>query len=908
LDDFSVGANIALAIELQGRKATNEEVNKILQTLDLDGYGSRRTNELSGGQKQRIAIARALVKNPDIILADEPTGALDSKTGLQIFEILKKLSKEKLVLVVSHDREFAESFGDRVIELADGQIISDISKTAIKKDLDSVNVQYDKKEGLIVKEGYQLTVDDLALINKYLLSEKNLSITTKKSDQLHIQEVFVETPKKAGPKVYVDEFKMIKSRLPSRMAFVMGASGLNHKKFRLFMTIVLSLVAFGLFGVADSLAAYNRVDATVNSIIDGKITSVALSKRKTIEDEMSNYPRQLDLSLAKSDIEYLNSSIGKETELAFKPIFAAGARGSQSPFYIGSNYSPSNNLTYNSYYLDAISGLAEFTSEELTSLGYTLLGNSRLPTNDDEIAVTKYIFEHFAAKGYSIAEEGTLPIDIKADNLNNPSDLIGKYIFLNSNNLPGSLKLKVVGVVDTHFETERYEELKTSITELANYFLLQEFTTTVNYGYHGLGFVNPGYIDTLIALQDTTGIEIGKNAYLHYYTEDSNMYFAANNINILENYETDQLFFFGEQKTCLAKNEIIVAASSFINNDATEYTIGDFTGTLQQYENALMNDLIMDYAITNYLVAESRGFYEAFYRDIVLSTEEKINGYFEYLYYGRGYQENHYGDKSGDEFYMEVLEQFRPIFESFSPIAVIKEYYNFLFYRQDTGDATIVGFLKDTNDYYEYSTMIVDDDLYEDIALYEKIEPYKYALAKMPSNRAAIKKIAQFCLTMSEDSIESPLQNSATPMLEMANDLVESVAALFIYIGLGFAIFSALMLSNFIGSSVAYKKREIGILRAVGARSSDVFRIFFNESALVALINFVLASIATYMAVYYINASLRTDIGLSITIFNFSVRQIALLLLISFFVAFVASFLPVYRIARKKPVDAISNK
>ena len=108
LEEFTVGANIALAIELQGRKATDEEISKILRQVDLDGFGDRKPNELSGGQKQRVAIARALVKNPQIIMADEPTGALDSNTGKQVFDTLKKLSEEKLVIVVSHDREFAE--------------------------------------------------------------------------------------------------------------------------------------------------------------------------------------------------------------------------------------------------------------------------------------------------------------------------------------------------------------------------------------------------------------------------------------------------------------------------------------------------------------------------------------------------------------------------------------------------------------------------------------------------------------------------------------------------------------------------------------------------------------------------------------------------------------------------------
>ena len=178
LDELNVGANIALAIELQGRKATNEEINEILETLDLAGYGKRRINELSGGQKQRIAIARALVKKPEIILADEPTGALDSETGKQLFNTLKKLSEEKLVIVVSHDRETAETYGDRIIELSDGKIIKDVTKVAksVINDEFEQATKFNNENDLLVKEGYELTLEDLALINEHLKQNESLNI------------------------------------------------------------------------------------------------------------------------------------------------------------------------------------------------------------------------------------------------------------------------------------------------------------------------------------------------------------------------------------------------------------------------------------------------------------------------------------------------------------------------------------------------------------------------------------------------------------------------------------------------------------------------------------------------------------------------------------------------------------
>lgn len=125
LSDFSVRGNIGLALELQGEKVDDKIIDEILHLVELDGLGDRKIDELSGGQRQRVAIARALVKNPRIIFADEPTGALDSETGKSVLQLLKSLSSDRLVIVVSHDREFAENYGDRIVEIADGMIVSD---------------------------------------------------------------------------------------------------------------------------------------------------------------------------------------------------------------------------------------------------------------------------------------------------------------------------------------------------------------------------------------------------------------------------------------------------------------------------------------------------------------------------------------------------------------------------------------------------------------------------------------------------------------------------------------------------------------------------------------------------------------------------------------------------------------
>ena len=119
--------NVELALTLSGVSKTERKkrAKAVLEKVGLKGLESKRPNQLSGGQMQRVAIARALVNNPEIILADEPTGALDTETSIQIMELLKEVAKDRLVIMVTHNPELAEKYSTRIIRLIDGQVTGD---------------------------------------------------------------------------------------------------------------------------------------------------------------------------------------------------------------------------------------------------------------------------------------------------------------------------------------------------------------------------------------------------------------------------------------------------------------------------------------------------------------------------------------------------------------------------------------------------------------------------------------------------------------------------------------------------------------------------------------------------------------------------------------------------------------
>ena len=123
----TVLANVELALTLSGvsPKERKARAAAALREVGLGSQLNKKPNQLSGGQMQRVAIARALVNNPDILLADEPTGALDTQTSVQIMEILRKISKKKLIIMVTHNPELAQEYSSRIISVLDGRVVGD---------------------------------------------------------------------------------------------------------------------------------------------------------------------------------------------------------------------------------------------------------------------------------------------------------------------------------------------------------------------------------------------------------------------------------------------------------------------------------------------------------------------------------------------------------------------------------------------------------------------------------------------------------------------------------------------------------------------------------------------------------------------------------------------------------------
>lgn len=158
----TVLANVELALTISGvsKSERRKRAKEALEKVGLGNQLHKKPNQMSGGQMQRVAIARALINNPDILLADEPTGALDSETSIQVMELLKEIAKDKLVIMVTHNPELAEQYATRIVRIKDGQLTDD-SKPYTPENIDEIKISSKKRVSMSFGTAFSLSMNNL---------------------------------------------------------------------------------------------------------------------------------------------------------------------------------------------------------------------------------------------------------------------------------------------------------------------------------------------------------------------------------------------------------------------------------------------------------------------------------------------------------------------------------------------------------------------------------------------------------------------------------------------------------------------------------------------------------------------------------------------------------------------------
>lgn len=874
LNEFSIEDNIALALELQGKPKDKQEIARLLDEVELTNFAKRKPNTLSGGQKQRVAIARALVKNPEIIMADEPTGALDSNTGKQVFDTLKKLSRDKLVIVVSHDRDFAEEYADRIIELRDGKVISDVIKESVPPVVKDENVSIVGDNTIFIKKGSKLSTQDFTKIKKFvaecdndvLISKEQSDIANyKKANKINddnSKEQFTVIPSQPKQKSYSsEENKFIRSKLPLRHALKIGASSIKVKPVRFLFTVFLSVVSFVLFGLFSCLMLYNPDEVKVQSLKDSEIQYLDMYKTYDVitsnyeigRDEPWSYTQSHNANMSDNEINDIRKTFGDNVIPVYKI-----ASCSIDNLYV-------NNLIQ-SLYTSNINGFISADSP----INY-IAGTK--PQGENQIAISEYLYN--SIKNGELKDENQKVIKI-----NTFSDIIIQI---------KNKSYSVSGIFQSEKIMDKYKELdkKTDYTG--------GWGDTLRSGFYSYVAIDPACVNSFgkaIGYQNT---EIPQTSFggtfLRYsYAEEnngsmSNSFVRMDGNTNYYNSSCEKVSASGSEKM-----SVMLDYSNYFK--VLRGVLEIFTDRNKpEYNEAFANEYYSSEITANELYALADGNYYS--ETEMIAAAKKVL------------------DITNKYFRLENLNFKITNFVGTQSIAEKAKIVGFYQNTNQNVGETITYLSNDLADIYKEHSINANGMYSENICNYApanyEANNYAHVFLSTNNNASQIRNILKYKNTTSENNDKFSVQNGLLTQITLYNSMVDILSKVFLWIGIVLAIFSMLLLFNFITASISAKKKEIGILRAVGARGTDVFKIFFSEAFIIVIICIVLSIILTSVFAGLINNSIQNQLGIPFAMFTFGIISVAMIAGIALVSAFISTFLPVYSNAKKKPVESIRS-
>ncbi len=458
IDELTVYENIRLSLDLENR-SEDHLIGEALARVDLAGYEERYPTELSGGEQQRVAIARAIVKKPRIILADEPTGNLDTHTARAIVDLLKGLSRECLILIVSHNVNDANNYADRIIELKKGEIISDKSRNP--EFLDEVTL---KDDNLVYPDGLTLSDKDIEFINentsKRFVIKKDKFLPTV-APQNEAKEVKIENKKLKFSREMSLSGKFLKNK-----AIAISLSSFMVAVIMVIMALAQTIIAFDGGGiVAEEMTKANQQSLLLNKILDS--------------DAASRLDMDYRVEIDENDIQAL---------------YDAGYKGKIYPVFNTTVpvSSDRNSLGFSGSYFSNSAYISE-------TLGTVVV--------DEEFLVKKYGQVEYVARLENEDPYGLIITDYIADGIlmfsntyrgKTYEDLLGEYY-------PCGWSydnIKINGIINTHYK-EKHADLFEKIQgggyiDYASLIEDEKFIKFTNDVYDNLGYsysINPDYAE-----------------------------------------------------------------------------------------------------------------------------------------------------------------------------------------------------------------------------------------------------------------------------------------------------------------------------------------------------------------------------------------------------------------------------
>lgn len=287
----TVLSNVELALTLSGVKKSErrKRAKEALKKVGLGDQLRKKPNQMSGGQMQRVAIARSLVNNPDILLADEPTGALDTDTSVQIMEILKEVAKDRLVIMVTHNPELAEQYATRIVNLKDGLVVGD-SNPVTEEEINAANKKFEKESKKKQKKPSMSFFTALSLSFNNLLTKKARTLLTSFAGSIGIIGIALILSLSSGIQAFIDN---IQEDTLSSYPIVIEEEALD-----------MTSMMVSMMSVAEE--GQNREDGKVyaNTVMYDMMATVSGSASS--QNNLEPFKKYLDKNAATLD-EYINS-------------------------------------------------------------------------------------------------------------------------------------------------------------------------------------------------------------------------------------------------------------------------------------------------------------------------------------------------------------------------------------------------------------------------------------------------------------------------------------------------------------------------------------------------------------------------------------------------------------------------